>query len=104
MLEYAPEVGIDFEWELDEGAQRLGCVIRFGAIRTDGEEPPYQLFAFFRLTYTVKDAQSLEAADIEQFVAWNAVFNAWPYFREYTASTLGRAGLPGFTLPVMRVP
>jgi preprotein translocase subunit SecB len=101
---FVPEIGIDFEWQLDERAEQLGCLFRFGAYRDEGEEQPYRLFAHFRLLYSVADPATLDDDDIHQFVAWNAMFNAWPYWREYLSSTVNRAGFPRVTLPVMRVP
>jgi len=46
----------------------------------------------------------IDRSDLEQFVHWNVLFNAWPYWREYLASTLNRAQLPRFVVPVMGVP
>ena len=42
--------------------------------------------------------------DLHQVAAWNVMFNAWPYWREYLSSTINRAHLPLFVLPVMRLP
>jgi hypothetical protein len=37
------------------------------------------------------------------FLAANAVFNCWPYWREFVQSTAGRMNLPPLTLPFFRV-
>lgn len=101
---FVPEIGLDFDWEVDDAGELLGCLFRFGAYKDDGDDQPYRLFAHFRLLYSVRNAGELDSGDIHQFVAWNAMFNAWPYWREYLSSTVNRAGLPRVTLPVMGVP
>ena len=42
---------------------------------------PYCLLAEFRLTYSVKGDEPVDEDDVKQFVHWNALFNAWPYWR-----------------------
>lgn len=96
-----PEILLDVEGERDSGGSTLAYLVRFGA---ESEPAGFRVYAFFRLTYSLTDDKGLTEADFEQFGHWNAVFNAWPYFREYVSSTANRAGLPRLTLPVMRVP
>lgn len=62
-----------------------------------------QIEASFLLAYTAEDLHGLEARHFEAFGRFNGVYNAWPYWREYVQSTLGRMGLPGFTVPVFRI-
>jgi hypothetical protein len=100
--EQAPDIAIGVEWSIDDDQGLLGCALTFGTVFH--ERPPYRLVARFRLLYAVKSEQRLKRADIDQFAHWNAVFNAWPYWREYLASTLNRAQLPRFVAPVMPVP
>jgi hypothetical protein len=100
--EQTPAIGIGVEWSIDDDQGLLGCALTFGTI-FEGR-PPYTLVARFRLLYAVRSERRLKRADIEQFAHWNAVFNAWPYWREYLSSTLNRAQLPGFVAPVMGVP
>lgn len=101
--EVIPDVGIGVEWAIDDEEGLLGCALTFGTI-VEGSRPPYSLVARFRLLYTVKSETRLKRSDLEQFAHWNAVFNAWPYWREYLSSTINRAQLPPFVAPVMRVP
>ncbi len=100
--EAIPEIGIDVEWSLSEDGTLLGCALTFGTL-FEGDAP-YDLVARFRILYSAEPGDSLDEADIEQFVYWNAVFNAWPYWREYLSSTLNRAQLPRFVAPVLPVP
>jgi len=98
-----PELGIARpEWEIDQEKGRLGCIFTFMTTFPDPE--PYEVIARFRLTYTFNAEVELVESDVQQFVNWNAVFNAWPYWREYLTSTVNRAGLPRFLAPVMAVP
>jgi preprotein translocase subunit SecB len=100
--EARPDIGIDVDWELDQQVGLLGCVLTFGA--TFEADTPYVLIARFRLVYLIEEGERLVKGDVEHFVHWNAVFNAWPYWREYLSSTINRAQLPRFILPVMHVP
>jgi hypothetical protein len=100
--ELEPDILIDVEWRQD--GPSFGCLIRFGAECDDGHPLPFRLFAFFRVTYTISGDEPVSSGDLDQFAHWNAVFNAWPYWREYLSSTINRSGLPRVVLPVMRVP
>lgn len=97
-----PEIGIDVSWSVSESRSILGCVLTFGTL-FDGQ-PPYSVIARFRLLYSVGEGEPLPDTDFEQFAHWNAMFNAWPYWREYLSSTINRANLPRFLVPVMGIP
>jgi preprotein translocase subunit SecB len=97
-----PDIGINVAWEHNDESRVLGCVLTFGA--TFDSTGPYSLIAQFRLLYSIDEGEPLAPSDIEHFVHWNAAFNAWPYWREYLSSTIARANLPSFLLPVMKVP
>lgn len=101
-----PDIAIDVDWDSGDASDRLlGCLLRFATIWEEADNvEPYRLLAEFRLTYSVQGEESLDEADVKQFVHWNALFNAWPYWREYLSSTLNRAGLPRFQIPVLGVP
>lgn len=101
-----PELGISRpDWKHDVEAGKLGCIFTFVTSFPDKHDAePYELIARFRLTYSLTPDIELAESDVNQFVHWNAVFNAWPYWREYLTSTVNRAGLPRFTAPVMGVP
>jgi hypothetical protein len=97
--------GIRVEWSSSTKTRRLGCVITFGTVFEDESTKPYNLVASYRLIYSVPDEDPLpRESDIENFMHWNAVYNAWPYWREYLASTMNRAGLPRFVVPIARMP
>jgi hypothetical protein len=97
-----PEFGITPEWWLSDETRLLTCNVTFGTTWED--DAPYTLVARFRLMYQLRDSEELSDEDLAQFTCWNAVFNAWPYWREYFSSTINRAGLPRIQVPVMGVP
>jgi hypothetical protein len=98
-----PELGIARpHWEVDQNAGKLGCIFTFTAAFSGSE--PCEMIARFRLTYSFDSHIALADSDVQQFVDWNALFNAWPYWREYLTSTVNRAGLPRFLAPVMKLP
>lgn len=99
-----PEIALEAEWDMDEDAGNLGCLITFGVVLLP-DPPPYTLIAQYRLLYELSDWDSqLGKADLEQFAYWEAVFNAWPYWREYLSSMLNRAHLPRFVAPLVPIP
>lgn len=73
----------------------------------EGEAPPaaavVEIDCAFRVEYALRPGFEPSDAQIEAFQEGNAIFNAWPYFREYLQSTLQRMGLPTFTLPFLRL-
>jgi preprotein translocase subunit SecB len=52
----------------------------------------------------VTSLEGLTEAHLDAFAKTNAVFNAWPYWREFVQSTTVRMGLPPLVTPVFRFP
>lgn len=98
-----PEIGVDVDYAISDDQTVLGCTLTFGTLFQE-DEPPYELTAGFRVVYSVKPGDPLTVEELSMFAHYNAVFNAWPYWREYLSSTINRAQLPRFILPVFRVP
>jgi hypothetical protein len=103
-LDKEPELGVDVAYDLADDGKSLGCLLTFATVFPNVTEQPYSLTAQFRLVYDVRLGQPPAPEDLNQFAHWNAVFNAWPYWREYLSSTLNRARLRYFLVPVMGVP
>lgn len=61
----------------------------------------FNLTAVFALNYQLRG--SVEEADAEAFARVNAVFNAWPYWRELVQSTISRMGFPAPLIPLLRL-
>lgn len=100
--EAEPEITLDLSLEADGQRHVVGYIVRFGVATAAPE--PFRIYAFFRLTYRLIGEAVPGPDDLTQFGYWNAVFNAWPYFREFVSNTADRAGLPRMILPVMRIP
>ena len=59
--------------------------------------------AEFLLSYSIASDDTPTDEAIAAFANTNAVFNAWPYWREYVASCVGRTGYPALVVPVLRI-
>lgn len=57
----------------------------------------------YEVDYSLRDGFQLTPAQAKAFKNGNAVFNVWPYFREYVQSTVERMGLPPLTAPFLRL-
>jgi hypothetical protein len=100
--ELPDQMGLDVEWEVDRENMVLGCAVSCGALFEDSA--PYDLRARFGLRYLLSDLDGVSDEDLDQFAHWNAVFNAWPFWREIVANTTARAGLPQVVVPVLGLP
>src|SRR5207302_1818415 len=59
--------------------------------------------AEFELAYKLKESVTPTPAQLTAFSRVNAVYNAWPYWREFLQSAVHRMDLPGITLPLAHV-
>ena len=58
----------------------------------------------FELSYRIPDDEGFSSEELATFGQINAVFNAWPYWRELVQASLARMSLPALTVPVFRLP
>ena len=74
-------------------------------VRQAGEEEQLQaeIEGRFELSYNIPEGENFSSEDFEAFGEWNAMFNAWPYWRELVQASLGRMSMPPLTVPVFRV-
>ena len=74
-------------------------------VRGDGdtEASQVEVRATFELSYRIPENQSVSGEEWQAFADVNAVFNAWPYWRELVHTSFARMGLPPLTVPVFRV-
>ena len=58
-----------------------------------------------RVGSTPRQREGFEIASehVKAFKDGNAIFNAWPYFREYLRNNLQRMGMPPLTAPFLRL-
>jgi hypothetical protein len=71
---------------------------------TGEEELQAEISAAFDLSYRLPTEDPFSAEEIEGFGQLHAVFNAWPYWREFVQTSLSRMALPSLTLPLYRMP
>ena len=57
----------------------------------------------YEVDYALSDGFEIVPEQIKAFKDGNALFNTWPYFREYLQNSLGRMGLPPLTAPFLRL-
>jgi len=58
----------------------------------------------FELKYKVPSDFKASKVEVGNFAKVNAIYNAWPYFREYVHTTMQRMNLAPLILPVYRIP
>jgi hypothetical protein len=57
----------------------------------------------YEVDYVLREGFEITAEHVKAFKDGNAIFNAWPYFREYLQNNLQRMGLPALTAPFLRL-
>jgi len=100
------EFGFNANTDLDRETQRINARVIFSFDSYfEGDErpesPPLHVDVAFALTYSLQSLDEIDEEKIDAFGKMNAVYNAWPYVREFVQSTLVRMGLPALTLPVL---
>jgi hypothetical protein len=60
----------------------------------------FRVDAKFVVEYTLEAGDAPADQDLAAFAAINGTLNVYPFWREYVASCLARAGLPSILLPV----
>ncbi|MEK7406684.1 MAG: hypothetical protein AAB225_16530 [Acidobacteriota bacterium] len=76
----------------------------FNSIAVDANKA--QVFAVecvYELCYRLKESYKPQENEIEAFKNGNAIFNCWPYFREFFQDITARMGQAPPTLPLLRV-
>lgn len=70
---------------------------------TDSDNPDIIIQATFLLIYRATTLEGITEEAIKFFGESNGIFNAWPYWREFTQNTITRMNLPPLTMPVFRI-
>ena len=70
----------------------------------DEEELQAEVRGAFELSYRLPTEESFSSEELQAFARVNAVFNAWPYWRELVQTALARMSMPVLTVPVFRLP
>ena len=66
------------------------------------EAPLFQLSAAYRVEYQVRE--ELTDEETQEFTSFNAVHNAWPFWRHHVFTTVSAAKLPRLAVPLFRRP
>ena len=66
-------------------------------------EPVILVECAYDVDYLLREGFEITPDHVKAFKDGNAIFNAWPYFREYLQSNLQRMGLPPLTAPFLRL-
>lgn len=82
---------------------RVSVVFKMNGKREGDEAVPVSVECDFEADYELADGFTLSPEAARAFKDGNAVFNMWPYFREYLQSSLQRMGLPVLTAPFLRL-
>jgi hypothetical protein len=67
------------------------------------DRPLLVIAATFIAEYQMAEGFNPSPKELNAFMKTNAVFNCWPYWREYVNATAARMNLPHLTLPFFRV-
>lgn len=76
--------------------------VRFIELPGQDEQPANPLFqieAIFQVDYELTD--EVDQAALHEFANYNAVHNAWPFWRQFVFSTAHQAGLPCPEIPLL---
>lgn len=87
-----------------DGTFSVLASLELQVVANDQKTPSVTMTATFELRYSVpEELGEITKEELTAFAEVNAVFNAWPYWREYIQSTFVRMNLPPVVLPVFRL-
>ncbi len=98
-------VGSAAQLSMENSKLVVQLVCQLAARYEDADPQDYVLTieATYQLAYSITTVPGLTQAHYDAFAESNAVFNAWPYWREYVQNVLGRMGLPSLTIPTLKL-
>lgn len=86
-----------------EIAFRMAGMRKKSASEERKPEPVVLVECAFEMEYVLREGFGITQDHVNAFKDGNAIFNAWPYFREYLQNNLQRMGLPPLTAPFLRL-
>mgnify|MGYP005829204143 CR=1 FL=1 len=93
-----------------DGVMRIAIMFRMAGVEEKEEakretkrEPVVLVECAYEVDYVLREGFPITPDHVKAFQDGNAVFNAWPYFREYLQNSLQRMGLPPLTAPFLRL-
>ena len=89
----------------EDGSLRIETTFAMEArSASDEEKLQAEIRGTFELSYKIPDDESFSSEELDAFGQVNAVFNAWPYWRELVQASLARMSMPPLMVPVFRLP
>lgn len=105
--EAAPhQVDVSWSGELErhEGRHfRIHASLRFEVRQRTKKQALVRIEVQHELAYHLPEGLSIDGPQLDHFAKVNAIYNVWPYWREFIESTMQRFALPPFTLPLLKV-
>jgi hypothetical protein len=86
--------------------ERFVVEVSFEYTAWDSSDPPERLFLVnctFEVGYKIRDAYAPSEAEKSSFSRGTAVFNCWPYAREFLRDITSRLGHQTPVLPLLRI-
>lgn len=100
------EAEIAFNSELfSETDNEFTAIVSFSVIGRSSEDKKYEAVKIegkYLLNYSIDRDSDVKKADLKSFCDMNAIYNAWPYWREFVQSTTVRMAMPALTLPLLK--
>ena len=89
-----------------DNGEVLFCGLRLLALAGDEnrDRPAVRVFAEYGLIYEIAGEFEATEVALNEFARHQALFNVWPFFREFVQSSILRMGLPGAFLPLRHLP
>jgi hypothetical protein len=90
--------------KLNDRNLAINAVFDFKSIdASEGAAPVFNLRCVYELAYSLEEGCSPNTSQIDAFKKGNAVFNCWPYVREFVQNITARMGFQPPPLPLLRV-
>jgi preprotein translocase subunit SecB len=86
-----------------EDVFRYAIKFTIKAVDNENSLPVFQIDAEFCVIYKAKEGTKPDQDELKAFGMTGAVYNAWPYAREFVQNTLVRMNLPPFVMPPLRM-
>jgi hypothetical protein len=98
---------VHVETHFDKANSRVEVYPRFMLVVQKEGGSPEEVFvrveARYAISYALESDEGLTRKNFDAFGHRNAVYNVWPYWREFVQSMTSRMALPPLTLPVFRL-
>ena len=88
---------------LNDDKTHLLAIINFAVDLLDNEKKTFaEINVDFLIVYSISNLNGLTQEHYDSFANYNAVYNAWPYLREFVQNITSKMQMPTLTIPVYR--